>query len=171
MNIADVLSDALVRVRDAVHGVVENLDADELGFRADPQANSVAWLVWHLTRVQDDHLAAIADAEEVWRSQGWDRRFDLPFDSAATGYGHSSVDVAALDKASASLLLGYHDAVFEASCALVSRLSDDDLDRIVDESFDPPVSLGTRLVSVLTDDLMHVGQAAFVAGLSERRHG
>ena len=49
------------------------------------------------------------------------------------------------------------------------RLTDADLGRIVDERWDPPVTLGVRLISVISDGLQHAGQAAYVRGLAERR--
>jgi hypothetical protein len=162
---AELLVDAFGRIREVVHEAVEGLTPEQLAFRVDGKANSIAWLVWHLTRVQDDHVADAAQREQVWTSQGWAERFGLPFDPLATGYGHSSDDVAAVRVSSGDLLIGYHDAVYEQTIRYVRGLSDTDLDRIVDVSWDPPVSLGVRLVSVISDDLQHAGQAAFVRGL------
>lgn len=168
MNSRDILLDGFGRVRDDVHGAVEGLDEEALTFRADKDANSIAWLVWHLSRVQDDHVADVAGVEQVWTSGGWVDRFDLPFDKAAHGYGHSSLDVAAV-RADAALLLGYFDAVHQQTLDYVGGLRDADLDRVVDERWDPPVTLGVRLVSVVNDCTQHAGQAAFVRGLAERR--
>ncbi len=164
-----LLVDAFDRVRALVHDVVDGLSSEELTFRIDAEANTVAWLVWHLTRIQDDHIAAAASSEQVWTSGGWDERFGLPFDPRATGYGHSAHDVAAVRVASGVLLIDYHDAVHARTIEFVRSLRDGDLDRIVDRSFDPPVSLGVRLVSVVADDLEHVGQAALVRGIARRR--
>jgi uncharacterized damage-inducible protein DinB len=165
---ADLLVDAFGRVRDGVHDVVDGLTQEQLAFRVDREANSIAWLVWHLTRVQDDHLADAAGMEQVWTSQGWVARFGLPFGRAATGYGHSGEDVAALRVVSAELLAEYHDAVHAQTVRYVEGITDADLERIVDASWDPPVSLGVRLVSVIGDDMQHAGQAAFVRGIAER---
>jgi Protein of unknown function (DUF664) len=169
MTSADLLVDAFGRVREVVHRVVDGLTPEQLAFRVDAEANSIAWLVWHLTRIQDDHLADAAQAEQVWTSRGWAERFGLPFHPLATGYGHRAAEVAAVRVESGELLVGYHDAVHEQTTRYVSRLSDADLGRIVDRSWDPPVSLGVRLVSVIADDLQHAGQAAFVRGVLERR--
>jgi Protein of unknown function (DUF664) len=169
MNSAVLLVDAFGRVREAVHGAVRGLTPEQLAFRADGDANSVCWLVWHLTRIQDDHVADVAGTEQVWTSQGWNERFGLPFEPWATGYGHSSDDVAAVSVDSGDLLLGYYDAVHAQTIRFVERIPDPDLDRIVDESWDPPVTLGVRLVSVIDDDLEHAGQAAFVRGIVLRR--
>jgi Protein of unknown function (DUF664) len=168
MTAADLLADEFGRIREVVHQVVDGLEPEQLGFRADSRANSIAWLVWHLTRVQDDHVADAAGTEQVWTAGGWVERFGLPFHPLATGYGHRPAEVAAV-RASGELLVGYHDAVCEQTTRFVAGLGDGDLDRIVDESWDPPVSLGVRLVSVVADDLQHAGQAAFVRGVVERR--
>ncbi len=169
MTGAELLVDAFGRIRAVVHQVVEGLTPEQLTFRIDRQANSIAWLVWHLTRIQDDHLADAAQAEQVWISRGWVERFGLPFHPRATGYGHSAEEVAAVRVASGDLLVGYHDAVHEQTTRYVARLTDAELARIVDRSWDPPVTLGVRLVSVLADDLQHAGQAALVRGVVERR--
>lgn len=163
-----LLADGFGRVREIVHDVVNGLTTDQLAYRADSGANSIGWLVWHLTRVQDDHIADAAESDQVWLVDGWQQRFGLSLDPLATGYGHRSEDVAAVRVESPELLTGYIDAVHERTVRFLEGLADDDLDRIVDSSWDPPVTLGVRLVSVLSDDLQHAGQAAFVRGLLDR---
>ncbi|MFE1380093.1 DUF664 domain-containing protein [Streptomyces sp. NPDC058740] len=168
MNSAALLLDAFARVQEAVHEAVEGLSEDDLAVRIDADANSIAWLVWHLTRIQDDHVADAFATEQLWHSDGWADRFGLPFPPSATGYGHSSADVAAV-RAPADLLLAYHDAVHARTLDRIGSLTDADLGRIVDTRWDPPVTLGVRLVSVITDDNQHAGQAAYVRGVVERR--
>jgi len=167
MNSAELLIDGFGRVSQNVHRTLKGLRSDALTVRLDPDANSIAWLIWHLTRNQDDHLADAFSGEQLWTSQGWADRFALPFDVRATGYGQSSAEVAAV-QSSADLLTGYHDAVHEQTIRLVSGVTDADLPRIVDERWDPPVTLGVRLISVLSDGLQHAGQAAYVRGVVER---
>jgi hypothetical protein len=159
-----VLADAFERVKEAVHQTVEGLDEDNLAFRPSKDANSIAWLVWHLTRIQDDHIADVAGTEQVYTQAGWAKKFDLPFEDTATGYGHSAAEVAAV-AADSSLLLGYYDATHKATLKFIKSLTDEDYKRIVDERWDPPVTLAVRLVSVLDDDMQHAGQAAYVRGL------
>ncbi|WP_280232964.1 mycothiol transferase [Nocardia cyriacigeorgica] len=169
MTSADLLIDGFGRIRENVHRVVAGLSGAELGARLDAEANSIAWLVWHLTRVQDDHLADVVGIEQVWTRDGWARRFGLPFDDADTGYGHSGGDVDELSGVTAELLLGYHDAVHAQSIEYVAGLTDADLPRVVDTRWDPPVTLGVRLISVIDDDIQHSGQAAFIRGILLRR--
>jgi len=169
MTSAELLIDAFGRIKGAVQQAVDGLRPDELAYRVDDGANSIAWLVWHLTRIQDDHVCDLAGTEQAWTAQGWAERFDLPFAVTETGYGHSADDVAAVRVESGELLTGYHDAVHEQTIAYVGTLVDEDLTRIVDRSWDPPVTLGVRLVSVIADDLQHAGQAAFIRGILGRR--
>ncbi|MCL2803411.1 MAG: DinB family protein [Micrococcales bacterium] len=170
MQIAEVLIDAFGRIREEVERVLEGLDDQALGARVDPEANSIAWLIWHLTRVQDDHLAKAFDTEQAWTAKGWAERFALPFDVAEHGYGHTSKQVGALSGVGRELLGGYHEATWRQSVDLLGSVTGDDLDRVVDTRWTPAVTLGVRLVSVIADDLQHVGQAAYVRGLIERSH-
>jgi hypothetical protein len=168
MTSADVLADAFGRIHSSVHEAVDRLDETQLCFRVDSEANSIAWLVWHLTRIQDDHVAGVAGTPQVWTSEGWAERLGLDFDPADTGYGHGSDEVASV-QADAESLTGYFDAVHAVTLRFVRSLRDGDLDRVVDERWDPPVTLGVRLVSVIADNLEHVGQAAYVRGVLLRR--
>jgi uncharacterized damage-inducible protein DinB len=168
MTSAEVLADALSRVKESLHGALKGLSEEELSVRLDPDANSIAWLAWHLTRVQDDHVSAVSGADQVYLASGWADRFDLPFSAHEIGYGHSSEQVGLVGSDS-DTLLGYYDEVHDQTMQFIASLTDDDLDRVVDKNWDPPVTLGVRLVSVINDDTQHVGQAAILRGIVKRR--
>jgi hypothetical protein len=168
MAAADLLVDAFNRVNEAVHDATEGLEPSDVLLRVDRAANPIGWLIWHLTRVEDDHIATAFGIDQVWTSQGWAERFDLPYDTAAHGYGQSSDEVGAFRVTSTQLLLGYQDAVHAQAIRYVEGLSDADLERVVDKRWDPPVTLGVRLVSVISDALQHAGQAAFIRGIARR---
>jgi len=163
----DLMTDAFGRVQEAVHAVLLGAGPALLEYRADAEANTVAWLVWHLTRVQDDHVADLMRAPQLWTDAGWYKRFDLPFPAGATGFRQSSDEVAAV-RVGADLLREYFDAVHERTVAYLGTLHEDDYSRVVDTRWTPPVTLAVRLVSVIGDDLEHAGQAAFVRGLALR---
>lgn len=163
-TVTDVLLDALGRVDESVGAVLDDLGDDELVSRPAPRANTVAWLVWHLTRVMDDHLAEAFDRDQVWLAEGWAGRFGLPFRDGATGYGQSVEDVARV-QASGELLRGYHRATQAFAADLVRSVGEEQLDAIVDRRWDPPVTLAVRLVSLINDATQHVGQAAYAAGI------
>jgi uncharacterized damage-inducible protein DinB len=163
----DILADGFSRVQGLVHGILAGADQTVLTARLDPAANTIAWLVWHLTRVQDDHVADAAGSDQVWTSAGWADRFDLPLPAEDTGYGHTPEQVH-LVRPDVEDLREYHDAVHDRTLGYVAGLSEDELTAVIDTSWDPPVTLATRLVSVIGDDLQHAGQAALIKGILGR---
>ena len=171
MTSADLLLDAYGRVSELVHKAVNNAGDAALAFRPDPDANSIAWLVWHLTRVEDSHFAELDGAGQIWQLDGWFSRSGLELPEASTGYGHTSAEVTEVGKLSGEFVLGYHDSVSHRTSAFISPLSDEDLDRVVDTSWTPHVTLGVRLVSVLSDSLQHAGQAVYTRGIVDRVQG
>ncbi len=163
-----ILVDSFERVHEELPGLLEGLDEDALHWRADADANPLAWLVWHLTRVQDDHVAGVVGLDQAWTSQGFAERFGLPFPVEDVGYGQSSEDVSAF-RASAQDLLDYHAATHELTVRILTSMDAAAYERVVDERWDPPVTAAVRLVSVVNDVTQHLGQAAFLRGLLDRR--
>ena len=163
----ELLVEAFGRIRALVHGALKGASVEALTFRPDPEANTIAWLVWHLSRVQDDHIADLMGDDQVWTAGGWVGRFGLPFDPSATGYGQSAADVAAV-RPDPELLQGYYDAVHTRTIDYLGTLAEPDFARIVDTAWDPPVTLAVRLVSILSDDLQHAGQASYARGIADR---
>jgi Protein of unknown function (DUF664) len=165
----DLLVDSFERVHGLVEGLTHRLSPAVATWRADGEANPIAWLLWHLTRVQDDHVAGLAGVEQAWPQ--WRDRFALPFGPWATGYGQSPEEAAQV-QASGDLLAGYHADVHALTLRYLDRIGSDggeaELARVVDDAWDPPVTAGVRLVSVIGDTLQHLGQAAYVKGLAER---
>lgn len=163
MRTSELLTEGFRRVHDGVAGLLDGLDPADLDRRPASGANPIGWMVWHLVRVQDDHVSELAGKEQAWTG-GWYQRSGLALAPTDTGYGHHDAQVGAVH-VDADLLRGYNDAVHGRTLATVAEMSEADLDRVVDASYDPPVTAGVRLVSVLEDDLQHLGQAAYVQGM------
>ncbi len=165
MDAKDILTEGFGRVPDLVHTAVHGLTAEQLRWAPADGANSIGWLVWHLTRVQDSHLAELVDAEQIYLQDDWAAKFGRKPDPSDTGYGHSAAQAAEVTPSNAKVLEDYYGAVHDRTLSYVRGLTDADLDRVVDEAWDPPVTLAVRLVSVIDDDAQHAGQAAYVRGL------
>ena len=200
-----ILADAFGRVRELVVELTDGLTDEIAAYRPDPEANSIAWLLWHLTRGQDHQVAELAshidDRYREMRAQGvddeeasrraldeiredvrmrtelaqveqawpqWRERFGLPFDKWATGYGQGPKEVAAV-RVSGDVLGAYHRDVHELTLRYLDGITGEELDRIVDTRWDPPVTAAVRLVSVIGDTMQHAGQAGYVRGLAKRR--
>lgn len=168
MEINELLADAFGRVQEDVRAVVDGLSQEDLEARPGPGTNPIGWLVWHIARVQDDHVSEVAGREQTWTADGWTKRFGLALDDADTGYGHTSEQVGQVAGVPGADLLAYYEAVHAKTLEYVAGLTAPDLDRIVDRNWTPHVTLGVRLVSVVNDNTQHVGQAAYVRGLIDR---
>lgn len=168
VDIAALLIELYGRIPPLARHAVEGIDATRLTEAPVPGTNPIGWLVWHLARVQDHHVAELLDADQVWVGDGWAGRFGLDPDPSNIGYGHSSDEVAAVRPEGPEALLDYLDEVGARTRTMLECLAPADLDRIVDRRWDPPVTLGVRLVSIADDSLQHAGQAAYVRGLLER---
>jgi hypothetical protein len=166
MEAKDIVLEALERIRGVVRRTLDGLTLDEVHQQPRPDANSIGWLVWHLTRVQDVSLSGIADEEELWVTQQWQTKFHLESGSNDEGFGHTPEHVAAFRAPAVQTLLDYHDSVVERSKAYVATLSPADFERELNEpQWQPLPTVGVRLVSVISDNLQHAGQAAYLRGL------
>jgi uncharacterized damage-inducible protein DinB len=165
VNVNELLTEAFDRLPALVRSAVDGLTPEQLRTAPAEGANTVGWLVWHLTRIQDGHLAELTGEEQVYVTDEHAQRVGLKPDPDDNGYGHTAAQVLAVRPESAAVLVDYYQAVHERTRSYLAGLTAGDLDRVVDESWDPPVTLGVRLVSVLNDDIQHAGQAAYVRGL------
>ena len=169
MECRDLVVDGFNRVVESLRMTLVGLSAEQLAFRPAEHANSIGWLAWHLTRVQDDHISELAGQSQAWVADGWHARFGRPADPHDTGFGHAPSDVATLRPDGPEVLIDYHLAVHQRSLEYLAHVSGADLDRVVDTNWNPPVTAGVRLVSVVDDCAQHVGQMAYIRGLVEGR--
>ena len=168
MNVSEVYLELHGRISPLIRATVDGLDTATLTLAPKPGTNPVGWLVWHLTRVQDHHVSEVLDQPQLWVSDDWSARFGLTPDPWNLGFGHQTPDIATVKPESAQALIDYYDAVYARTRPILEGLTPEALSEVVDDRWDPPVTLGVRLISVADDSLQHVGQAAYVRGLVEQ---
>ena len=165
MDVLTLLLEIYGRIPPLAEQAVDGLTADQLATAPAPGANTIGWLVWHLTRVQDHHVAELMGTDQIWTTGDWAAHCALDPDPDNTGYGHNPEQVLSVRPETPDVLLGYLAAVDERTRGMLEGLGPDDLDRVVDRRWDPPVTMGVRLVSIADDCMQHVGQAAYVRGI------
>lgn len=163
--VREVLRDSFTRLIEHVDDLTDGLTDEVSFFRPAPAANSIAWLIWHSARVQDAQLCDIAGTEQVWIRDGWADRFGLELPRTDTGYGHDADDVGKV-RVGADLLAGYYHAVHKMTLEYIASVMPDELGRVVDTRWNPPVTASVRLVSIVDDCAQHLGQAAYVQGIA-----
>jgi hypothetical protein len=169
MDVAALLIETYGRIPGLARRAVDGVPTDRLLEAPGPGRNTIAWLVWHLARVQDAQIAELlpGDEDQLWTTGDWAERMGMPALPGDTGYAHTAAQVAAVRPPDGQVLLDYLDAVAARTETWLKGLTADDLDQVVDRRWDPPVTLGVRLVSVADDCVQHAGQAAYVRGLLE----
>lgn len=163
MSEIELITDGFTRVADELPSLLDGLSGDQLLWRPSDQANSIGWLAWHIGRCEDVQMAPLAGLPQVW--EGWRDRFGLPYGPDEMGYGQTSEQVGAFNVTDPHLLIGYYADVAEQTRRVVEAERDNDLDRVIDDRWDPPVTAAVRIVSVINDVTQHLGQIAYIKGL------
>jgi Protein of unknown function (DUF664) len=162
--VRELLRDSFTRLIGLVEELTDGLTDEAAFFRPTGAANSIAWLIWHSARQQDLQLCDIAGTEQVWFRDGWVDRFGLDLPRNDSGFGHGPDEVGRV-RASADLLAGYYHGVHKVTLEYIASVTPDELSRIVDRRWNPPVTASARLVSIIGDSSQHLGQAAYVRGI------
>lgn len=168
MRCDEIFEEAFTRIPGVVGRALEGIDEEALTWQVEPGTNPIGWLVWHLARVQDSHIAELAEREQEWSEGGWAPRFGLPDATTETGFGHTAEQVRAVRPEDVEVLVSYLATVTDRTRDFLTTIGAEDLDRVIDTSWDPPVTMGVRLVSVIGDGLQHAGQAAYLRGVYDR---
>jgi Protein of unknown function (DUF664) len=164
-TVRELLRDFFTRLIEHVDDLTDGLTDDVSFFRPTAEANSIAWLIWHSARVQDLQLCDIAGIQQVWTRDGWKDRFGLDLPGNDHGYGHGRDDVGKV-RAPADLLAGYYHAVHKVTLEYIASVTAEELSRVVDTHWKPPVTASARLVSIIDDCAQHLGQAAYIRGIA-----
>lgn len=171
MECRDLVIDGFGRIKHIVNMALKGLTPEQLAYRPEEQANTMAWLAWHLTRVQDHHMSDLAHKRQAWVAEGWHDKFGKPADDRETGFGYTAAQVAAIRPASPQVLLDYHNAVQDHSLAYLKTVTAADMDVVLNEpQWNPMPTVGVRLISVISDNTQHAGQMAYLRGIIERKH-
>ncbi len=166
MDCKEIFINGLEDILGEMEHILSGLTNEDLSWQPRPDCNSIGWLAWHLTRVEDDHIAYIMDKEQLWTKEGWHEKFDRPADAKDRGFGHTPEQVANFKCPDVQTFLDYHKAVFERAKNYLLSRSETDFDRPLDQYWQGiPVKVGWRLTSTLEDCLEHVGQMAYIRGL------
>lgn len=165
MNALDILLDAASRPLDALGSLSPHLAEEILNAHPAGHPNSVAWLLWHTGREIDLQLAHLTGLDELWTRDGFRELFALGAVGDGIGYGHTADEARAVVVVDPQLLVDYVRAAVDALSDYIRTLDEHALDDIVDHRWNPPVSRGVRLVSIIDDAAQHVAQAAYVCGM------
>jgi hypothetical protein len=128
MDVRELLTDGFERIDALYDDLADGLDERALNHRPGGTGNPIGWLLWHLARVQDDHVAGLTGEAQVW--ERWQERFGLDNGTDDIGFGHTSAQVDAVRIEDPALLVGYHRDVARATSQYLARVDEAELDRV-----------------------------------------
>ena len=160
---------ALQRNWDMVSTAVAGVNDDTLASMPNEQSNSIAWLVWHMTRVADRFIhSRFQDTGQLWTDGGWAEKFEMEASADEFGMGWSVEQVAAWPSPSRDVLMGYYDAVNDAARDYINGLDDDGLAHQVPAAAPgTTMSVADALGILVWDNIVHGGQVAYIRGYFE----
>ena len=166
MDWRDMMIDGYSRVLEGLEHALGGVDRAVLDRQPKPDCNTMGWLAWHTGRVQDAQIAALMGVEQLWLSEGWHAKFVRPADPRDTGFGNTPEQVAAFRSPEPQVFIDYLRACTNRTKSYLMSLTPADLGRELNEpQWQPLPTVGVRLVSILADDLQHIGQIGYLRGL------
>ena len=86
MKGAKILSDMLEMSDSLVRRALEGLTDADLIKRPSDQDNTIGWLMWHKTRVEDIAFADASGEEQFWISDKWHEKFGMEPNPGQMGF-------------------------------------------------------------------------------------
>ena len=164
-----MLVDALGRSRERLDRALDGVSAEQANARPvdglAPRIDSLTWLAWHTARAIDLQIAPLAGREPEWTAGGHSARFGLPLPDDTEDWRHTPEESAQVRVNDLNILRDYLDAVYAVAGDFLESLDPARLDEVIDEAWEPPVTLGVRLVSIIDDASQHSGQAVYARRL------
>ena len=165
MDAVTFIWDTLRQVQLRLLATCQGLTQDQVLWRPTPYANNIGFILWHLTRGEDNVISNLSSPEPtLWVSQGWHEKFNQPVEAPDPGdrMGLQSLPIPGLD-----VLLGYSEAVHEKSQSFFSALPGERLDQAPDPTR-PQRTVAAALRHLITHKNNHHGQIDYIRGLQDQ---
>ena len=163
--------DMMERNWEMIDAALEGLDESAMARQPTDQCNSVAWILWHLTRVTDMFIhTRLRDLTQVWVSEGWHEKFRMPADEEDRGVGWSASDVAQWRAPAKEVQLAYYEAVKNHAREFLANITTEELEReIVINPVPEPRTVAVCMGQMVWDTVAHGGQIAYLRGFYRGR--
>jgi uncharacterized damage-inducible protein DinB len=159
----EAIQSGLEEYLQALQRTIEGLTPDEMRWQPTPHTNHIAWLVWHLARVEDRWVSRLRQAPEVWNDEGWANRFRM--DPESNGFGQTMEEVRAMPEIALQDLMAYFDAVRVVTRHYLEQATDADLAQTYPHPRFGECTGAWIVGHILVEESQHVGQVALIRGM------
>ena len=146
----------------SIKQATDDLTDEQLYYQPTAETNSIAWLVWHLSRWRDAVSATISGEAQIWVSAGWAQRCGIP--DERTGLGDTPAQVTAF-RVERAVLFGYVEAAHQCTVGRVAALTPTQLEQSITSYTGEKRPAWRALAGVCGDSAQHTGQIAYLRGL------
>jgi hypothetical protein len=146
----------------SIKQATDDLPDEQLYYQPTPETNSIAWLVWHLSRWRDAVSATISGEPQIWVSAGWAERCGMPDERTGLGDTPAQVTAFCVERA---VLFGYVDAAHQHTVERVAKLTPTQLVQPMVSHTGERRPAWRALAGVCSDSAQHTGQIAYLRGL------
>ncbi len=146
-----------------IESLSEGITDEQFYYQPTDDSNSIAWLVWHLSRWRDRISASVTGEAQVWISDGWAQRFGM--DEERTGLGDTPELVASF-RVPRDQVLGYAAAAHRAIVERVLKITPEQFDQPVESLYGDLRPAWRVLAGVIGDSTEHVGQINYLRGMT-----
>ena len=166
MSSTESVVSTLQRNWDMIDAALDGLDDATISHIPMNQCNSIAWILWHMSRVVDTFVNTRFRSEpQLWIADGWYERFGMGDDPEDRGVGWTTERVSSWQAPDRSVLIGYYQAVRAASDRYLSSATDAELAEMkVISPVPEPRTVANALGQMVWDAVAHGGQIAYLRG-------
>lgn len=172
MELNVFILDNLNRIQRALTEALDSLTYEELTWQPDDEANSIGFLLWHITRCEDTYIQSlIFQRPQVWVSEGWHDRMSLPDDLWNNGNGYTVEQLTDFRVPELKDLLEYAQEVRRRTNDFLRDLTPERSEEIIAQEGFGGISVGGLLSYMLCELTQHIGQIAYIRGLQRGLNG
>jgi len=156
------ISSVIKRSYDWIKLACDDLTEDQMHYQSTPDSNSIAWMVWHSSRIKDQVTASIVGESEVWLADGWAERFGIA--PEANGIGDRPEQVTSF-RVRSDFLLGYADAAHNVTIQRLSKILPAQLAQPSRYVLGDTRPVWRSLQGMLGDAYSHAAQVSYLRGM------
>jgi hypothetical protein len=166
MELKEYIKMQLDGLKRGVDRVTQDLTFEEIKWRPSCGCNSIGLLLFHIAKSEDSFVQArLQNKPEIWDSEKWYEKLDLPQTEAGAHYTVDQVN--AFPVRELKDIQAYYDAVREKTFSYLNGLSAKDLDKKHDLKYFGEVNTASIFSILVTHTAQHIGEISYLRGMQK----
>ena len=165
MSFKDAIRSGLEEYLANLHQTLDGLTSQELRLQAQPDANHIIYIVWHMARVEDGWIARASGLDQIWILSDWPQILGLNPERTNSGVDWSIDQVREMPVVAIEDLLGYYADVRDRTLAVFDKMTEADMGTTHVHGYYGTVTNAWIFGHIIVEESQHLGQIAFIRGM------